>query len=166
MKKALFILMSLLAGCGLADDARSDGAAEQIGSTYESFESFEARTLREPGTGIYIVDGDKPILSREGLREFYEQHVRKGALVIHQQGSVDDRWSDTQKLNLTYCVSKDFYNYDRVVQVMATAAADWESAAGINFIHIPSEDDACLPSNNNVLFDVQPMIFMDTPDYS
>jgi hypothetical protein len=126
--------------------------------TSEGFEAFEARTLREPGTGLYIVDGDTPVLTREALRQFYEQHVRNGALAINRVGGVDDRWSDTQKLNLTYCVSTSFGgNYNRTVQAMADAAAAWEQSATVNFIHVSSQDSNCTASNPNVVFDVNPV---------
>jgi hypothetical protein len=89
-------------GCHGQGDAL-DG--EHIGDTYTSFEEFEATVYREPDTGIYIVDGDTPIETREALLEFYERYIHEGALIINQVGSTDDMWSATQKLNLTYCVS-------------------------------------------------------------
>jgi hypothetical protein len=38
---------------------------EHVGTTYKSFEEFEAAVYREPGTNVYIVDGDTPIENRE-----------------------------------------------------------------------------------------------------
>jgi hypothetical protein len=160
MKKTPFAVMlaaglSTLPACGV-EGPHPDSAEEQVGSTREGFEAFEARTWREPRTGLYIVDGDMPIATREELREFYEKHVR-GALTLHQVDAMDDRWSDAQKLNLTYCVSTSFGSrHDLVVRAMAAAAADWKSAAGINFVHLFSEDGACHADNANVLFDVNP----------
>ncbi len=162
MKKTPFAViiaagLSTLSACGV-EGPPLGSAEEQFHSTLEGFEAFEARTWREPRTGRYIVDGDMPIATREELRKFYEKHVRGGALIIHQEDMVDERWSDAQKLKLTYCVSTDFGpHYDLVVGAMAAAAADWESAAGINFRHLPSEDGACGANNPNVIFDVSPM---------
>lgn len=44
-----------------------------------SFEAFAALAYQEPDTGLYFVDGDIPVHSRQGLQTFYDQHFRQGA---------------------------------------------------------------------------------------
>src|SRR5690242_17228069 len=120
-----FTLTSLAAlssvGCvGGNDAAELDDDA--IGSTNQSFEEFKAHVYREPGTGIYIVNGDTPIENDEQLEAFFVEHVQNDALIVNRVGAVDDRWDDTQKLSLTYCVSTAFgANYCAVVQASASA---------------------------------------------
>ncbi|HEU4409682.1 MAG TPA: M57 family metalloprotease [Polyangiaceae bacterium] len=122
-----------------------------------SFDEFEAQTYREPATGVYIVDGDTPVLNADALRGFFDDHVQQGALIVNQAGGVDDRWDDTQKRNLTYCVSSAFGgNHSAVAQAMVSAAAAWEATANVDFIHLSAQDNACNPSNTSVVFDVSP----------
>ncbi len=128
-----------------------------VGSNNMSFEEFEARTYREPESGVYIVSGDTPIPNREALQKFYQDHIAQGALTLHQENGVDQKWDDTQKLQLTYCVSTSFGPlYSAAVAATEAAVNDWESAANVNFIHLSAEDANCDASNLNVLFDVSP----------
>src|SRR4029079_4052192 len=123
-----------------------------------TFEEFEARTYQEPETGVYIVDGDTPITTIEELEAFYEQHVEAGALIINKVFSGDDRWSDAQKKNLTYCISPTFGNHKAaVVQAMADATAAWQQAANVKYTYLSAEDANCTAANNNVVFDVNPV---------
>jgi hypothetical protein len=131
---------------------------EPIGETAMSFEEFEARTYREPGSGVYIVDGDTPITTLDDLKAFHEEHVQKGALVVNRTGAGDDRWSDAQKRSLTYCVSQSFGSrHGLVVQAMADATDAWQRTADVRFVHLSAEDRSCTPGNKNVLFDVNPV---------
>jgi hypothetical protein len=64
-----------------------------------------------------------------------------GALVLNQVSGADDRWTDAQKLSLTYCVSTTFgSNYNAVVNAMANAAAAWMAAANVRFIYRSDQD--------------------------
>lgn len=150
----LFVgLLLLAAGCGSVDPL---GPVHQVGQT---FEEFAARVPREPHSGIYVVDGDTPIRTLDELRAFYEEYVRGGALTINNTGRyyTDTIWDDTQRQNLSYCVSTTFgTRYNAVVQAMAAAAADWQNAAPIQFVYAPAQDTNCTSSNNNVLFNVSP----------
>ena len=129
---------------------------ENVSDTHMSFEEFEAQTYREPDTGIYIVDGDIPIKGREKLKAFYEQYLQGNALIVQTNGSSDDKWSNTAKLNLTYCVSTGFgNNYNAVVQAMEAATAAWEASAYVKYVHVSSLDSSCNASTN-VVFDVRP----------
>ncbi|ATB41296.1 peptidase M10 [Cystobacter fuscus] len=123
-----------------------------------SFEEFEANAYQEPGTGVYIVDGDIPLESHAKLKEFYDQHFQNGALIVNRVNSVDDRWSTTQKRSLSYCVSTAFGSrHDSVVQAMASAANDWQASADVRLIYDRAQDGNCTSLNPNVVFDVNPV---------
>ncbi|AKQ69277.1 Bacterial leucyl aminopeptidase [Myxococcus hansupus] len=148
--------LALLAGCGGGDV--TNPASDEVVGQGMSWEEFLSLVYQEPETGIYIADGDTPFATEKHLREFYENNVRNGQLIVHRVGGQDAKWSDTQKLNLTYCVSTRFNNnYNRMVQAMATATAQWEAAGHVKFTHVSAQDGNCTASNNNVLFDVSPI---------
>lgn len=123
-----------------------------------SFEEFQARAFREPGTGLYIIDWDLPVAGDDALYEIWAA-TRQGALAVHTQNGIDVRWSEAQKRNLTYCVSNNFgANKQRVVDAMRQASDDgWEKFADVNFVYVPAQDGACTASNPNVVFDVNPV---------
>ncbi|GHG98734.1 M57 family metalloprotease [Comamonas sp. JC664] len=148
--------LALLAGCG-GGDVTTPASDEVVGQGM-SWEEFLSLVYQEPETGIFIADGDTTFATEKHLREFYENNVRNGQLIVHRVGGQDAKWSDTRKLNLTYCVSTTFgSNYNRVVQAMASATAAWESAGNVKFVHVTAQDTNCTASNNNVLFDVRPI---------
>ncbi|QRK08982.1 matrixin family metalloprotease [Archangium violaceum] len=147
--------LSLLAtvGCGGADGLPDTGPVGQA----LSWEEFRAQVYQDP-EGVFIVNGDTPIHNEKLLREFYEQYVKPGQLIVHTSGGTDAKWNDTQKLNITYCVSSTFgTNYSRAVQEMASAAAAWEAVANIKFVYVSAQDSNCTASNSNVVFDVRPV---------
>ena len=112
---------------------------------------------READSGVWIVNGDTPVETERELREFFINHVQPGALIVHKAGGVDAKWSDAQKVNITYCVSNNFgNNKSKVVTAMNSATGAWEAAANVNFVHQTSQDANCTASNNNVVFDVRP----------
>ncbi|MGK3985906.1 hypothetical protein WME99_22855 [Sorangium sp. So ce136] len=150
---------SALALLGCVGEAPVDsGVPEDVSDTQLSFEEFVASTYQERDTGLYIVDGDTPIDSLDELKKFYERHLLHGALIVDQSGGVDDKWNDTQKLSITYCVSTSFGgNHGAVVAAMASATAAWEGAAYVNFDYRSDQDSSCNASNNNVVFDVRPV---------
>ncbi|WP_437753195.1 M57 family metalloprotease [Sorangium sp. So ce1389] len=147
--------LAVVAGC--TAPVSEEREVEDVADTSTSFEDFEAQVFREPETGVYIVDGDTPLISRDELRRFYEQVVLKGALAVNVASGADVRWSNTQKMNLTYCVSTAFGgNHAAVVQAMATAASAWQAAADVRFVYRSDQNGACNASNTNVMFDVRP----------
>ena len=134
-------------------------ASEVTLSENPTFEEFEAATYREPWEGgLYIVDGDTPIVDEKALRELYDARYGQG-LIVHRAGGVDARWSDTAKRAITYCVSNTFGTRKaQVVAAMAAATDDgWEGFADVDFIHATAHDASCTPSNTNVVFDVRPV---------
>ncbi len=130
-----------------------------------TWEEFLSRIHQEPETGIYIANGDETFTDLAQLREFYESHVQQPELGVKQselavmyRNGVRARWSDTQKLNITYCVSTAFGSlYGTVVSAMNDAAAAWEAAANIDFIHLSSHDGSCTSGQTAVVFDVNPV---------
>src|SRR5215212_10086615 len=116
------MIAALCVGCG---DEAVDAGGANVGDTHMTFEEFLDKTYKEPG-GVWIADGDTPFETLEQLREFYETHFLDGALAIMTSGGVDVRWDDTQKLNLTYCVSTTFdARYSEVVNAMSSATGAW-----------------------------------------
>ncbi|XXT24554.1 hypothetical protein WME94_23770 [Sorangium sp. So ce429] len=126
---ALVLLASTTIGLGacVADQAPHDSAInEDTATTFTGFEEFEANVCQEPGTGVYIVDGDTPLATREQLEDFFSRHVQDGTLIVNRASGADDRWSDAQKRSLTDRVSTSFgANYASVVSAMASATAAW-----------------------------------------
>ncbi len=161
------VVLSAAAGCVNAVDP---GGAVALPPTYDE---LLADTYQEPGTGIFIVDGDVPVLDEKRLHLFYDQLIadfeaeQSGAgtstkeqpLALATSGGADVVWTAAQKLNLTYCVSSAFGSTKQaaVTQAMVGATAAWEAATDVHFVHDASQDGSCTASNNNVLFDVNPV---------
>ncbi|WP_437719819.1 M57 family metalloprotease [Sorangium sp. So ce861] len=122
-----------------------------------SYEEFRATLVWVPSEGVWVAEGDIPLRDEERIRKFYEDHYTpSGALSVYRNGSSDDIWSRADRLNLTYCVSASAFgtNYSAVVDAMNQAAAAWENAANVRFVHVVAEDSNCTTSNNNVKFNV------------
>jgi uncharacterized protein (TIGR03382 family) len=152
-------MMKLLATCASA--AALGGCIDQpdLGSTAGmSFEELKAKTYREPGSGLYILDWDTPV---DGDAELYRiwELMQQGALAVMTQNGQDVKWDATQKKNLTYCVSNGFGgNKQRVVDAMRVASVDgWEKFADVKFVYVPAQDGNCNNANPNVVFDVNPV---------
>ena len=155
------------------------GAAQ--GSEAPSYQEFKASTFRDVDNQ-YIVNGDEPVGSDGALRQFYKRlmgpkKTSEDGLIVNKVNGVADKWSASQALNLTYCVSTKFgSNYAPVVSAMTSGAGLWESATTkVNFTHVPSADTNCTVRNNSVLFSVEPTsttqyiaraFFPSTPDRS
>ncbi len=138
-----------LVGCMVGEDRVSTTQGE-------SWEEFLASTYREDWDGgHYIVDGDTPIRDAKQLREFYDS-LQQGGLIVNTVGGVRDKWSDTQKLTLTYCISSNFgSNKAAIVAAFDAATSGWETRANVNFVYLPAQDSTCTASNPNVVFDVR-----------
>lgn len=130
-----------------------------------NFTEFRACTYREPQTGIWIVDGDVPVVSEAQLRAFYDALVgntRSGnpvaELIVNRTPSgADDRWADNKRCGIRYCVSKASAgsNYNGVVSAMAAAADAWANNMGVRMVHAADQDNNCTSANAAVDFDVQ-----------
>ncbi len=153
MRSPAFVAILGAAGCAVG------GADETLSTTAEeSFDVFRASTYHEDFEGgVYIVNGDTPILDDKALYEFWEG-TQQGALIVNRVGQSDDKWTDAQKLNLTYCISNNFgSNKAAVVAAMkrATDEIGWDTMANVNFVYVPAQDASCTTSNTNIVFPVK-----------
>jgi hypothetical protein len=147
------LLAPLLAACATAEP--------DLGSTTPmSFEEFEAATYREPWQGgVYVINGDTPVLDRKALSEVWADLYGGGALIVHHPDGLDARWNEDTKRALTYCVSDTFgARKEEVLAAMRAASDDgWEQFADVDMIHVAAEDARCSADNEAVIFDVQPV---------
>ena len=132
------------------------------GSGAPSYQEFKASTFRDLD-GQYIVNGDEVAGNNGDLRQFYDRMMgpkktKEDGLIVNTVNGRDDKWSASQALNLTYCVSTKFgSNYGAVVNAMNSGAGLWEGATTkVNFTYVPSADTNCTTRNNAVLFSVEP----------
>ena len=141
-----------LGGCMVGEDTEPQTSTTQG----ESWEEFRANVYQEDFEGgHFIVNGDIAIPNEKQLFEFWES-LQQGALIVNRRGGADDKWNDTTKLNLTYCISNNFgSNKTRMVNAMNAATAKWQSLGNVRFVHVTSQDANCTASNTNVLFDVR-----------
>ena len=87
----VFAGMAVTGGCmGATADEHSE---ELLDDSHLTFQEWKDTVYQEPDTGIWIVDGDTPIVAERELREFFMNHVQPGALVVHQSGGVDAKWA-------------------------------------------------------------------------
>src|SRR5688500_5527651 len=114
--------------------------------------------------GQYVVNGDEVEGSKGSLRQFYDgmvsqPHSDPDSLIVNTVSGRDDKWSASQALNLTYCVSDRFGSRKAdIVSAMAGGAGLWEAASSkVNFVHVPAQDANCSTRNNAVLFSVEPV---------
>ncbi|MBN1205525.1 MAG: matrixin family metalloprotease [Myxococcaceae bacterium] len=159
-----FRSIALLAGVTLVGTACGGPEAPVEEKAALSWEEFLAGTYQEPETGVFIVNQDEALETEAQLREYYDNYVaggvasHAGALAVYYSGGKDIKWTASQALNLTYCVSTSFgSNYSKVVSAMSSAAGAWEASAKVNFIHDSSQDSNCNSRNSNVVFDVSPV---------
>lgn len=150
MKTLNVLTILALGGCAVA------GEEELSTNQAPSWEEFRDDTYRETfEDGQYIVNGDIAVADDKNLLEFWAG-LSQGGLIANTSGGQDTKWTDTQKVNLTYCISTNFgSNRTAVINAFNSAAANWESRGNVNFIHLTAEDANCTASNPNVLFDVR-----------
>ncbi|MFQ6172413.1 M57 family metalloprotease [Oryzobacter sp. R7] len=127
-----------------------------------SFQEFRASTFKDFDTQ-YIVNGDEPAATDGVLRQFYDTMVAQpdtdvDGLIVNRVNGQDDKWSASQALNLTYCVSTKFgADYSRVVSAMTAGVGQWEAATTkVNFTHVTTQDGSCTTRNNAIVFSVEP----------
>lgn len=132
-------------------------------SDIPTFSEFHSQTFKDVDNQ-YIVNGDEPVSTTSDLKTFYESMVgsskktTENGLVVNTVSGRDDKWTATQAMNLTYCVSTKFGSqYAAVVNAMAAGSGQWEAASSkVNFTYLPANDASCTTRNNAVLFSVEP----------
>ncbi len=159
-----------IAGATLACVAATLGPAQAGGgpatdSTIPTFTEYKSWAHQDLD-GQYIVNGDEAIADTGSLRQYFDSmtadrktgHQLEEGLIVNTVQGRDDKWSASQALNLTYCVSNKFGTAKtNIVNAMNTGAGLWESASSkVNFIYVPSADSNCTVRNNAVLFSVEP----------
>lgn len=157
MKRSLialgFIAATPLAGCLVGDTTAT--LNDDL-----TFEEFRDLTFKEPWEGgVYIINGDTPVANEKALYEEWLAIYGGQELIVNTSGGLDTKWNDTQKLNLTYCVSDRFgANKAAVVEALRQATdLGWETRGNVNFVYVSSQDASCTSSNTNVVFDVNPV---------
>lgn len=147
-KLLLASLSASLIGCAVEEPTYGSNQGE-------SFEVWKSKLGREPSTGKYIVDWDLVIGDEQRLLEHWES-FQQGQLAIYRVNNADIKWSDTQKVNLTYCIGATFgANKQKVIDAINGATTNgWEKFANVNFVHVPAQDANCTAANTNVVFDV------------
>ncbi|MGZ5399293.1 MAG: M57 family metalloprotease [Nocardioides sp.] len=165
LRKTRTVAAITLAAGALALSVLPANSATDYGAT-PSYQEFKASTFVDTDSQ-FVVNGDEPVATDGKLRQFYDsmvgdKHTGKkleGGLIVNRVSGRDDRWSASQALNLTYCVSTKFgSDYSRTVTAMASGAGQWEAASSkVNFVHVPAQDANCTTRNNNVLFSVEPV---------
>ncbi|HZI13670.1 MAG TPA: M57 family metalloprotease [Myxococcus sp.] len=166
MKKCWKVLAAVqsalvLGGCG----AEPEGTAKAVGPEVLSWEEFRAGVFQEPGSGVFIANGDEVFPDEASLRDFHAayvqertQGVRRDGLAVMYRNNARAKWTPVQALNLTYCVSTAFgTRYNTVVAAMQQAAEAWEATARVDFVHASAQDSNCTSANGNVVFDVNPV---------
>jgi hypothetical protein len=157
----LFLAWAVFIACGPDASLTRGASAGTIRTGGPSFFEFRASLPQDPNLGYYIVEGDM-LMSEEGLRYHYDQRVRPNALNLSTTFGVENKWSDTEKLALSYCVSQSFTVTDRpkILKFMAQAAAAWNCAANVRICHATTEDSKCNTTSGgqqpNVMFRVWP----------
>ena len=141
------------------------GAAVASDGGVPTYKEFKADTYVDTD-GQYIVNGDEPVSSEGDLKKFYKSMVGpksartiENGLVVNTVSGRDDKWSASQALNLSYCVSTKFgTRHADVVNAMAGGAGLWEAATTkVNFVYVSSQNGSCNTRNKNVLFSVEPV---------
>lgn len=157
--RVLSVAAATMLAAGLVATSATAGTQEPT----PTFQQFAASTFQD-ADGTYLVNGDEPEISRGHLRQFYDGMVsspkksNKDGLIINTVNGADDRWSQSQVGNLTYCVSTKFgADYTRVSDAMTAGTALWEQASSaVDFVHVPSQDSSCTTRNSKVVFSVEP----------
>src|ERR1041385_1765598 len=134
-----FVLVTVaISGCLNVVDSTETKVAPGV----PTFDQFLADTYQEPDTGVFIVDGDRPVLDEKLLHAFYDEmvadytaqmneegssSVKEQGLALATSGGQDITWNTTDRMNLTYCVSRAFGSKQaQVGQAMSEATRDWE----------------------------------------
>lgn len=157
---ATVLLLGTLAACA---------ASDQDTLTYDE---FKAQAHQEPGTGVFIINGDELVEDEAGMHALYDRYldsVREAAdradglgtatshLIVNRVGGADDKWSASVAQNLTYCISSSSFGsrYSAMVTAMNSATSAWEGAGRVNFVHVSSLDGNCTNRTNGVVFNIR-----------
>lgn len=69
--------------------------------------------------------------------------TNKATVMTDEQGNYRI-WKNSEKQNLTYCISKNFRKLRPVIQkALDIATQDWMSHGNFKFVHVPEADETC-----------------------
>jgi len=109
-----------------------------------------------PG-GVYIVDGDTPVADLDQLDRILDTRSSNKLIINTLAGGVLDLWNETQRFELSYCISDTFgENKELVQEAIKEATSDWMKVANVKFIYLADQDHNCTAQNEMVLFDINP----------
>lgn len=142
--------------------------------TTEEMEGLAAYLkLAKPWSGGFVVEGDLFLPDLIAVEAQYWSNLDRQpgpdrddgiarsshGLVAHDLGGgILDRWANSQKRTIRYCIRNDFgASQVAFVNAIHAAEAAWESVADIDFYHDKSQDgnSSCNATNNLVDFHVQ-----------
>ncbi|HEY9494399.1 MAG TPA: M57 family metalloprotease [Intrasporangium sp.] len=147
---------------GTVTSAAAVPLADDTGAV-PTFQEFAGSTYHDGQ--VFVVNGDEAMDSSGELRQFYDdmlaapKHAIDDGLIVNTVQGRDDKWSQAQVGNLTYCVSTKFGSrHADIVAAMQGGTALWENASSaIDYVYVPSQDGSCNTRNNNVVFSVEPV---------
>ena len=138
-----------------------------------TYDEFKAQAYQEPDTGIYVMNGDELVETEEAMSALYDSYLqsvadaadRADGVATIQQGSIvnrvggaDDKWSASQALNLTYCISSSSFGsrYSAMVSAMDSATGAWEASGTPSTSCTHSRRTRnCTSRNTSVVFNVR-----------
>jgi serralysin len=160
--KTVFLIAVVVSACE-GQVSGNDGSETLL--TYDQFLS----SAFQDEEGQFVVDGDMSFSNEGELRAFYEVYradflnrtqdtaVTAQKLAVAQSNGADVILGPNRRKNITYCINKTRLgvNYQRVVNQMNNATADWEATgADINFVHLADLDPTCNKDTTGVFFNV------------
>ena len=149
------LLSANLAACMASDPETSTSGG---GGKADGYDEWREQVYCEPDTGVCIVEGDIPLVGEQALQAFFESRTSApGGLSVFRQNDVDLLWNAVDRVDLTYCVSPAGFTpeqHQRLVAAMASATAEWEAAAKVDYRYLPEENERCTEDNPRVRFPV------------
>jgi hypothetical protein len=146
-------------GCAPQEGADPVDVGSLGGAPAITFEAYLAKHVVPAPGGGYRVERDLRMTDLEMVRRHWQATTATtGALSVWRPGGQESIWGKPDRWNVTYCIRPaDFgSDYTRLVQVLHKAAAGWEGAADVRFVHKQSLDDnGCTRSNGSVKYNVE-----------
>lgn len=134
--------------------------------TWEEFRASVQQTGSEPPR--FIVDGDILLSNEEELHDFYVAWLAQeygqltgssSARTVRRVPGEDVLQPLSRRFALTYCISNQFGSRKaEVIAGMDRAARSWSDLILVQFVYRPDQDAVCTNVNNNVVFNVRPVV--------
>lgn len=162
MKKIIIIILSftVMLGCQLNETNLATNKNEEV--KIPTYDEFLAQDVIAQTDGSYLVEGDIEVATLADVQKYYNamvptQDSKSSAYIPGGVAGAWDVWNNTDRLNITFCISNSFgTDKDNMIDAMLEAAGAWENYANVEFKYVPSEDVNATPGNANVKFVVIP----------